>query len=129
MDLSIFLARVLGLYLLAAVIELQLRHKDVEKAIKELATNNANSMIIVRGSYSLLVGLMIVLSHPAYTQSWEGLITLAGYLLVLRGVLGVLCPNYLFKKILPVYHRRARLMGLLLLALSAYFIYQGFWVS
>lgn len=124
MDLSIFLAKLIGIYLLIIAFELALRKKEIEKSIKDFSASKG--LLIFSGSISLLLGLAIVISHPIYDPDWEGLITLLGYILVASGVIRFAFPSYLQKKIEKTLHQRYWLLCFILALLGTYLTYSGF---
>lgn len=124
MDLSIFLAKLIGIYLLIIVLELILRKKEMKKSIKNFS--ESKGLLIFSGSISLLLGLAIVISHPIYDLDWEGLITLLGYVLIARGVIRFTFPSYLQKKMGKIFQQNYWLLCILLAILGTYLTYSGF---
>jgi hypothetical protein len=124
MILSIFLAKLLGIYMLIAAAELVLRRREVESAMREMA--HCKGFLAYSGSVSLLLGLAIVIAHPVYDKGWRELITLIGYILVIRGVIRCAFSAYYQKKFLPFYHQKYRAVFLILLVVGLYLTYMGF---
>lgn len=124
MEHSIFLARLLGLYLLIVAGDLILRRRELESAVKDFASSKG--LLVFSGSVSLLFGLAIVLAHPVYEWNWRGLITLIGYLVIVRGAHRMAFPKSLKKRMVALFHRRWRIIFLVLLILGAYLTYWGF---
>jgi Na+/melibiose symporter-like transporter len=124
MELSIFLAKLLGLYLLIVAADLLLRKHELEKALKDFASSKG--LLVFSGSMSLLIGLTITIAHPIYTQDWRGLITLVGYVLIFRGVIRMVFPSFLQKRIVPLFHKRHLIIVLILLVVGGYLTYSGF---
>ena len=63
--------------------ELLFRRKELAGAVKDIAS--CKGVIICSGSYSLLLGLAIVLAHPVYEMDWRGFVTFIGFLMIVRG--------------------------------------------
>lgn len=124
MDLSIFLAKLLGIYLLIITVELLVRRRELERAIKSFTSSKG--LLISSGSISLLFGLVIVIGHPVYDMDWQGLITLLGYVLIIRGIIRVAFPSYFQKKMEHFFHRRYWIICLVLGVLGMYLTYSGF---
>lgn len=124
MELSIFLAKLLGLYMLIVAADLLLRRKELEKAVKDFASSKG--LLVFSGSISLLFGLAIAIAHPVCTWDWRGLITLLGYLLILRGVHRIAFPTTIQKRVVSLFHRRHSAIFFVLLALGLYLTYEGF---
>ncbi len=85
MELSIFFARLLGIYLLIMTLFMLVRRKEVEALTNELFASKGG--LYIAGALSLLIGLIIVIAHPIWEWNWRGLITLLGCLSILKGVL------------------------------------------
>lgn len=124
MELSLFLAKLLGLYFLIVAIELLVRKHEFDGAIKDFASSKG--LILFSGSLSLLIGLAIVIGHPVYQWNWRGLITFIGYLLILRGVIRITFPTQLKKRIFSLFHRGYWVIFGLLLLLGICLTYSGF---
>lgn len=124
MDLSIFLAELLGLYMLIMAAELLFRRKELAGAVKDLAA--CKGVIICSGSYSLLLGLAIVIAHPVYELDWRGFVTFIGYLMIVRGLIRVTFPSYLHKGLAAMFRKRYWLLFFVMLVFGAYLTYSGF---
>jgi hypothetical protein len=124
MELSIFLAKWLGLYLLIVAADLLLRRHELEGAVRDFASSKG--LLVFSGSISLLIGLAIVIAHPVYEGDWRGFITLLGYLIILRGAVRVAFPTHLQKRILSFFHRSYWAVFLILLIVGVYLTYSGF---
>ena len=84
MELSMFLAKLLGIYMLIVAVELIARRHEFEAAVKNFA--ECKGLIFFSGSVSLILGLAVAIGNPVYELNFRGLITLLGYLLILRGI-------------------------------------------
>ena len=124
MELSIFLAKLLGIYLIIIALDMLFRIREVEASVKDFASSKG--LIAFSGSTSIFVGLIIILMHPFYDWNWMGLITILGWLLVIRGIMRFLCPTYMHKRLVPLFHGRYWLIGLILLIIGIYLAYMGF---
>jgi hypothetical protein len=90
-QVSIFLARLLGPLLLIAGASILLN----PKAFRTLAGEVIRSVTLVYlfGFIDFAAGLAIVLTHNVWLLSWRVLITLLGWLLLIRGAIRVLIPE------------------------------------
>jgi len=127
MELSIFLAKLLGLYMLIMAADLLIRRRELEGAVKDFASSKG--LLVFSGSISLLLGLAIVIAHPIWESSWRGLITLLGYLILFRGIMRVAFPSRIQKKIVSVFHKRYWIIFTILLVLGLYLTYSGFSIT
>lgn len=82
MELSIFLAKVLGLYLTIISIAVWLRRKD----LGILAVNFARDIVQIytSGIIFLLLGLALVVSHNIWDTSWQSAISVLGWLTLVK---------------------------------------------
>ena len=93
MQASIFLARLLGPLLLLPGIGLLANRR----AFRAMATQMLDSVLLVYvfGLIDLTAGLAIVLVHNVWVADWRVIITLLGWLLLIRGAARVLIPETL----------------------------------
>ncbi|MBI2791001.1 MAG: hypothetical protein HYX61_03495 [Gammaproteobacteria bacterium] len=90
MNYTIFYAKLIGLYMLIMSVGMFINSKNFRILIVESATNTSLNMFA--GVISLLFGLTIVLTHPLW-QGWPMIITIIGYLAVLKGIVRVCFTN------------------------------------
>lgn len=124
MESSIFFAKLLGLYLLIVAADLFLRRREIEGAVRDFAASKG--LLVFSGSISLLLGLTVVITHPVYQWNWQGLVTLLGYLLIVRGSMRIAFPTRIQKRLVSIFRRRYWGILLILLILGAYLTYSGF---
>src|ERR1700681_3100671 len=89
---TIFLGRLLGLFLLAVSLSLFLRRAEVLATISALIQNAP--LLLILSMAALVAGLAIVLSH----NIWSGgalpvLVTLFGWIILLRGLVLLMLPH------------------------------------
>lgn len=90
MDLSLFFAKFLGIYLLAIVAIWLIRKKSFERGVKDVILSDGT--FALSGAVHLIIGLTIAISHPIWTADWQGLITLIGYTSIVQGVVRLAFP-------------------------------------
>jgi ABC-type amino acid transport system permease subunit len=91
MELSIFLAKVLGLYLVIVPSAVLLNRKQLPRLIEEFSTNLALS--ILSGFIALVLGLLLVVSHNVWSADWRIIITILGWLSLAKGGLRLFFPE------------------------------------
>ena len=91
MGVSLFLAKLLGVYLIIVFILLATRKDDMMIGIKAFIANHA--LLMFSGSLNLIGGLAILIAHPVWVWEWPVVITLLGLLMVIRGVLHLGYPS------------------------------------
>ena len=91
MDLSIFLAKLLGSYLIIAFILLALRKDVMMEGIKAFIANPA--LIMLSGSINIVSGLSILIIHPIWGWQWPTVITVLGLIMLIKGVIRFAYPS------------------------------------
>ncbi len=92
MDISIFLAKFLGLYLLIVGLVWIVRRGDFLKSLNDFLSSKGT--LFLSGFISLLFGLAIAIVHTHWGLDWKGVITLLGYLAIFKGILRIGFPDY-----------------------------------
>lgn len=126
MQTSIFLARLLGPLLLFPGIGILLN----PRVFRALAVEVVGSVTLVYlfGLVDFAAGLAIVLTHDVWLASWRVLITLIGWVMLLRGAVRIIAPDTVmgFAKTLvgkrPIYP----VTGILAVILSLILCYFGY---
>ena len=96
MDLSIFLAKVLGLYFIIGALIVLVKNKEMHKMIDGFTDNLA--LLYVTGIITTILGLMMVVSHNIWDNSWRVIITLIGWLVLLKGLTFLFLPKKMMLK-------------------------------
>ena len=95
MPTSIFLARLIGPILVVVAISLLVNRKSLDALAQELLRSHA--LIYLLGFIDLAVGLAIVLTHNVWVADWRLIITLLGWLLIVRGAVRILITDRVMK--------------------------------
>lgn len=128
METTVFLARVIGLFGAISTLAILIRYKTY-LAMEESAAKNP-VLTYLSGFFILLVGLVLTLSHPVWTLDWPIVITIIGWLVLIKGALRILFPEIVQKLIdKKQTDRRFLLSEIVVLLISLYLIYQGFELS
>ena len=86
MALSIFLAKLLGLYMLiVGLIALARREQFQRSVINSMLSSEG--LLAYSGAINIVLGLAILIGHPVWELNWHGLITLIGLLILVQGIL------------------------------------------
>ena len=127
MELSLFLARVIGLYCVIVGFAYIFKRHFFRQVMEEYFDNR--SVVLISAILALIVGLLLVVGHPVWEMSWRVIITLFGYLSLLKGILLLYSPKVM-KKMTRALTAWDGLVfsGLtaITLIIGAYLIYQGF---
>lgn len=125
MDVSIFLARLFGLYLIIIAFVYFFRKTFLREVFRDFYNNSA--LVVVTSIINLFIGLLIILNHNIWEYSWRVVITLIGYLSLLKGILNLFAPEYGKKMATKVMEGNILMYsGVISLALGLYLLYHGF---
>ncbi len=95
MDISIFLARVLGLYLLIISVPLFFNFYYLEATIVELFTDKASFLLF--SILTLMIGILLIIAHNIWVLDWRIVITLLAWAIFIKGVMRLYYPAPLQK--------------------------------
>lgn len=125
MDISLFLAKVLGLYLLIKSIALALNIRHIERTMNELLKNR--SALLLMEIMATLVGLVIVVSHNDWSDLTSILISALGWIYLIKGASFLFFPKAMIAAVrqmnVPAYYIVG---GLITFLIGLYLAYAGF---
>jgi len=128
METSIFLAKVIGLFGAISTLAIIFRYK-IHLEMEENAAKSP-SMIHLSGFLFLMLGILLTVSHQVWTMDWRVVVTIFGWLILVKGVMRILFPdtvkNLIEKK---KSDKRFLLAEVVIFITSIYLIYQGFIVN
>jgi hypothetical protein len=85
MDVSHFLAKVVGIYLFLGGMMVAFKYQTLRQVINEYFDSPA--LVMIGGTMSVIIGLLMVVSHSVWEINWKIVITLVGYLTLFKGIL------------------------------------------
>lgn len=97
MDLSVFLAKVIGLYLFVLCFGFLVNKKNLKPILIDFL--KSPPLVFLSGFLALIIGLLIVTSHNIWVMGWPVLITIIGWLSLIKGVIRVICPQFVVTKV------------------------------
>jgi hypothetical protein len=121
MATSVFLARLLGPLLLAVGASILINPKPFQTMAGEVA--RSITLVYLFGLFDFAAGLAIVLTHNVWAANWRVLITLIGWLTLIRGAVRILAPEAIMgfaakvlrkKQMMPVAAAVTGVLGLVL---------------
>ncbi len=89
-----FLAAVLGWYLVIMSLLLLVRREIVVTAMRELMGQRA--VMLVVGIITLIIGLLMVLSHNVWIMGWPVIVTVFSWLILIGGLFRLYCPDTVY---------------------------------
>lgn len=128
MGTSLFLAKVMGVYIIIKGIMAVIKKKDFRKLAEEFAINTS-----LRYFASLLIsilGLLVVFSHNIWS-GWQAIITVLGYLMVIEAVVFMLISKNMAQGLIEKINKNAYYysMSAVAILLGVYLLSKGFsWV-
>ena len=126
MEVSIFLAKILGPICVAIGLGALFNPKSYQKMIEDVMNNAA--LLYLGGFLALLFGLLIVLSHNVWVASWVVIITVFGWLSLIKGVLLLVCPGAMVKMSGGFRKNSSALIihAVIVIAIGAFLCYMGY---
>ena len=125
METSIFLAKVIGLFGAISTLAILVRYKTYLE-MEEDAIKNPG-ITYLSGFFILIIGILLTVSHQVWTWDWRVIITIASWLLLIKGTIRIVFPETVNKLIEKKKNdRRFLLAEVAVLLISLYLMYQGF---
>ena len=127
METSIFLARVIGLIGIISTLAIIFNYK---KSLAFDAESIKNPLLsYLSGFLFLILGVLLVVSHSVWVFDWRLIITLLGWIILLKGVGRIFFPLAVRRLIEKKKNNRIFFLGeIVVLLLSLYLLYRGFFV-
>ena len=126
MELSIYLAQLLGVYFIFAGILVILRQKALIPVVTEYGNNRP--LLLALSFIELAAGLALIIGHQYYTFDWKGLITFAGWWMVVEAVLYLTLSDARVRKMIKFFNNSTwyTLGGALSIIMGIYLANAGF---
>lgn len=87
---SVFIAKVLGLYLLIMGIAMLLKANSMKVVIHDVITSPP--LVFVSGAITLIIGILLLVSYNVWQLNWLLAITLIGWIAIIRSILSLFFP-------------------------------------
>jgi len=107
MENSVFLAKLLGPYCIIVAVGILFNLKTYQKVMEDFCKNSA--LIYLGGVIALLFGLLVVLFHNVWVANWAVIITIFGWLGIIKGAWLIILPNTV-AKLTEVYQKKVALL-------------------
>ena len=117
MDISLFLAKIIGLYLIVDGLVVLLRHKELVPLVDEFRNNRF--AVVFCGLIVFLLGILVTTSHNIWTGAgFQIAVTIIGWLLVIKGLVVSIMPQDFTDKMIvwvnkPVLYKVAGIVAIL----------------
>lgn len=126
MEISIFLAKALGLYLVIVGAGMLINGEKFKKMLLPILKDPG--MVLFTGLMALIVGIPLVLIHNLWVMDWRVLITILAWGTLIKGAVRMFFPEFIIKQSTMVMKNKIMyncLVGFLL-ALGVLLLYLGF---
>ena len=126
MDTSLFLAKLIGPIFLIVGIGLLLNGDRYRAVVDEVMSSH--TLLYIFGAIALTGGLAIVLTHNIWVWDWPVIITIVGWLMIVRGTLRIIIPQQiedLARKMVARWSNILLISGLLVIMLGAFLCWKG----
>lgn len=128
MEMSILMARFLGPFFVVVGIGVLLNLKRYQKLIMDFFENTA--VLYLGGVMAFAIGIVIVLFHNVWTLNWGIIITILGWVSLVKGIVLIVCPAVMVK-MANVCHKNAAVLAIdavVFLVIGAFLSLMGYFV-
>ena len=129
MGITLFLARLIGLYLIIVGVGILLNLKYYQRVMGDFSKNSA--LLYMGGIMALFFGLLVVLFHNVWLVGWPVIITIMGWLGIVKGVVILVFPNAILR-MTEAYRDKTSLLAVhivIVIALGGYLTYMGYFTG
>jgi hypothetical protein len=126
MEYSMFLAKIIGWFYIIVAAGMISNPRAYQKIMEDFSANSA--LVYLSGIFALLIGFLMVFTHDIWEANWTVIITIFGWLSLIKGVWLLLVPNTV-AKITALYQKKAGLLkvyAVLMLALGIFLLVKGY---
>ena len=124
MDTSILIARLLAVVYLTVGIGMLFNHEYYQKMLKKILKDP--TVFYFGGVMALVAGVLMVTFHNIWQWNWLGLITLFGWIAVLKGVMLLVLPEHTTRWRMDLLAKNLKTWAIVVLFLGVVFGYFGF---
>src|SRR3989344_3183945 len=120
MEESLYLAKVIGLFSVISGVAVLAHYKELIRLEAEAIKNPL--YVYFSGFIALILGLLMTVAHPVWTSDWRVIITILGWLLLLKGVLRIFFPGKVIRLITIKEHNKWFISGEIVFVLVGIFL-------
>ncbi|MCX5686736.1 MAG: hypothetical protein NTW09_04685 [Candidatus Omnitrophica bacterium] len=129
METSIFIARIFGLCYLVLGAGFVFNRKVFQQVVDDFCKNAA--LVCYGGLFTLVIGVVIILTHNVWVANWTVIITIIGWLALIKGIWIIVFPNTV-SKFIQAYQKNENLLivnSIVILILGAVLTFFGFFAG
>jgi hypothetical protein len=97
MNTSFYLAQLLAPILIFGGVSLLVNRKELKKSAEDFFSSSIASMYV--GLFALFIGLFIAVSHNVWDGTWRSVITLLGWIIIVKSVFLLISPHEVIEEI------------------------------
>ena len=125
MELSILIARIVSIVYLSAALGMIFSKKFYQKILEDFFKNAGVSYLA--GFFTIVVSFLIVHYHNTWESNWTVLVTIIGWLGLIKGVVLIAFPSSIYKLSRRMYSGKSlKIFPFIHIALGLLFAYFGF---
>ena len=125
MPISIFLAKVIGLYFVIVSLILLIKPEQFRDYALSFLKNKVQ--LLPTALFTLILGILMVISHNIWVYEWRVWITLISWLVLVKGVLLLFNPSWFDRFVRSVYENGyLRVFAVIYLVVGLLFCWKGF---
>ncbi|MFH1414352.1 MAG: hypothetical protein ABIG56_05850 [Candidatus Omnitrophota bacterium] len=109
MEISIFIARIMGPSLLIIAVGIMFNQRYYRKVMEDFCKNSA--LLLYGGFLALFIGFLLVLSHNIWVAGWPVIITIYGWGGIIKGAWLIIFPNSV-SKFMQAYQKNKILLSI-----------------
>lgn len=126
MELSKFLSKVIGIYLV--IVSAAMLANMGQFLVLANSLMNNEPLMFVTGFFTLIIGILMVVSHSVWEWSWRVMVTIISWLTMLKGMFILFSPGFMYiaTQYFPFTVANACITGCIDMFIGLLFIYYGF---
>jgi hypothetical protein len=125
MELSLFIAKLLGVYTLITGVAFLLNLKEYRKYVEDVIRDRM--FLMLKMFIGILIGLTLTIKHNIWVTDWRVLITIFGWASLIGGTFGLLFPRTVVNMAKALLKQNVILAASVLwIIIGAYLAYVGF---
>mgnify|MGYP000176752315 CR=1 FL=1 len=128
MEISVFLAKLIGTYMVIVAVGFLVNRNIYQRLIDDFSKSPA--LTYMGAVLAIITGLLIVMVHNVWVISWPVIITIFGWLGLIKGILLVVFPDSVIR-LAYIYQRRPGLLTanlIIFLLLGIVLVFKGYFI-
>lgn len=107
METSVFIARIFGLCYLIIGAGFMFNRKVFQRVMEDFCKNAA--LLFYGGVLAFVIGVVIILTHNVWVANWTVIITIVGWIGLIKGIWIIVFPNTV-SKFMQAYQKNENLL-------------------